>query len=385
MAMDNHEIQAFYQPQYDATTGKRLSAEALARWIKKDGTIVSPDNFIPELEKTQDINKLDWFIAEEVCKTLKEMGDYAIPIAVNFSRWHVKEKDFTNRLIKLLNDYGISKDLFVVEITESAMAIEQDNIIRWATSLRDAGIKIAIDDFGSGLSSLQFVSEMPIDSLKIDKSLLKDNCQDDKHRIALESVFYFANRMKIETIAEGIETNEQLKFVQTCSCRKVQGYLFAKPMDKDTFMTLCQVEKNDYVFDEDILKLQSPTSAVFLLIDAIYQCFPLIIFANLSKNSYYMMTYDNFTETSCSAAGIFDELLEHGSQTMEDGYKEEFLKNFSRQSLLKAYENGEKCVSMMTRQVGNDGVHRTVEIHDYFVKSPSSKDILVICFNRNID
>ena len=151
-AIESHEIRAYYQPQYDANSGRLVSAEALVRWVKPDGTIINPDEFVPLLEKSQDINILDWFMAEEACKTIRELGVNAIPIAVNFSRWHVKETDFSRKLHSLLRTYEISPKFFEVEITESALAVEDfTEVERWANELAESGISIAIDDFGAGL------------------------------------------------------------------------------------------------------------------------------------------------------------------------------------------------------------------------------------------
>lgn len=384
-AMAEREIQAFYQPQYDATTGKMVSAEALARWLPDDGTVIPPVNFIPEMEKTPAINDLDWYIAEEACKTIIELGDSAVPIGVNFSRWHIHEEGFAQRLTDLLDRYSVPGSLFEVEITESALVNEVESIMNWIDSVRNVRIKVAIDDFGSGLSSLQFVKDMPIDVLKIDKSLLSGNCQPEKERIVLESIFYFANRLHLDTIAEGVETKEQLGFLKTCDCKRIQGYIFAKPMPRDRFMELCRTGQEAHAESEDILTLQTPASATQLLLSAIFQRYPLVIFANLSRNSYYMLAYDNFTATSCPATGVFDELIEGGAMTIHEEDRDAFCSTFSRENLLRAYTAGENQVSLIARQIGDDGICRRVEITDYFVKSHSSEDILVISLNNNLD
>ena len=384
-AIAQGEIHAYYQPQYDATTGRIVSAEALARWIRPDGSLVQPMDFVPVLEKTNDINDLDWHMADLVCGTLRELGDSVIPIAVNFSRWHVHEKDFAVRLTDLLRSYDIPAKLFEVEITESALVNEESRILDWINQVRDFRIRVAIDDFGSGLSSLQFVKDMPIDVLKIDRSLLSGNCEGEKERIVLESIFYFANRLNLDTIAEGVETNEQLGFLKTCDCKKIQGYLFAKPMPKETFMELCRVGAGAKAEGVDILELQTPASATQLLLSAIFMRYPLVIFANLTRNSYYMMAYDNFTATSCPSTGNFDELIIHGAATMHEEDRESFRETFGRENLLRLHAAGRDRIALISRQVGNDGVYRRVETTDYFVKSPSSDDVLVISLNNNID
>ena len=190
LAMEAHELQAYYQPQYDATTGIIVGAEALVRWIKKDGTVNYPDSFIPQLEKSEAINLLDWFMVEETLKTISELGKRAIPIAINFSRWHVREADFVDRLDSMLKAYKVKPDQIEIELTESAIAEEQGKILEWSKKISDAGFKMAIDDFGSGLSSMSFLRDTPATVLKVDKTLIDDNCQTTRGERTLEAVFY---------------------------------------------------------------------------------------------------------------------------------------------------------------------------------------------------
>jgi hypothetical protein len=225
---------------------------------------------------------------------------------------------------------------------------------------------------------------MEIDVLKIDKSLINHNCKDDKERVVLESIFYFANRLKFTTIAEGVETQEQLGFLRTCDCKKIQGFIYSKPLPEEVFREkLNEIVQEDMM--EDILKVQAPSSALNLLMDAIFQKYPLVIFSNLTRNSFYMMAYDNFSSTSCPASGVFDELIAHGASTMHPEDQELFIQTFSRQNLIKAYGEGKKVVKIVTRQIGNDGIYRKVETMDFFVKSPEVDDILVISLCDNLE
>lgn len=386
-AMEHKELKAYYQPQYNAITNKIASAEALARWCKPDGTVVCPNAFIPVFERDEKINQIDWYMLGEVCTMLKsriDAGENVVPIAVNFSRWHVNEVDFIQKLCGIVDSYGISHKLIEVEITESALVNEQITIKKWIDEVRSNGFTVALDDFGSGLSSLQFINDMEIDVLKIDKSLINHNCKDDKERVVLESIFYFANRLKFTTIAEGVETQEQLGFLRTCDCKKIQGFIYSKPLPEEVFREkLNEIVQEDMM--EDILKVQAPSSALNLLMDAIFQKYPLVIFSNLTRNSFYMMAYDNFSSTSCPASGVFDELIAHGASTMHPEDQELFIQTFSRQNLIKAYGEGKKVVKIVTRQIGNDGIYRKVETMDFFVKSPEVDDILVISLCDNLE
>ena len=383
-AIAEDELQAFYQPQYDAVTAKVKSAEALVRWIKKDGTVVPPFAFIPQAEESDLILEIDWHVLKKVCQMLqKQSEDRQYPVSVNFSRRHISESHFTETLTSIVDHFGIEHSLIEVEITESAMVNEQDKILDWINNVRAAGFSLAIDDFGSGLSSLQFVKDMPADVLKIDKSLLSRNCENEKERIVLESIFNFAHRLHMTTIAEGVETKEQLSFLRTCDCKKIQGYIFAKPMPEEEYLTLC---KHHRAADEpaDILAIQTPASAADLLMRVVFKRYPLVIFSNLTRNSYYMMAYEDFTATGCPSTGIFDELIGHGASSMYPDDQAIFASTFDRHNLLKAYSEGKSEVRLVTRQLGNDGCYRRVETTDYFVKSDSSGDVLVITLCENL-
>ncbi len=386
-AMKKREIQVYYQPQYDALTGQLTGAEALARWTKDDGSMTMPGSFIPMLEQGTEITRFDWYILREVCMFLKQQQERKIPmvpVAVNFSRQHVKEEDFTKQLCEIVDSYGVPHTKIEIEITESAFTGQEERIAKWTQNVRKQGFKVAIDDFGSGLSSLSFVKDISVDVLKIDKSLISRNCEDEKERIVLESIFNFAHRLKLVTIAEGVETREQLGFLRTCSCKAIQGFLFAKPLDWQSFMELC-IKDEEVEEPEDILVVQAPSSATQLLLDAVFTRYPLVIFANLTRNSFYMMAYENFTAQSCPSTGVFEELIAHGASTMHPEDRELFRTTFRIDNLLAAQERGEKFVSVVTRQLGDDGIYRRVETADYFVKNPSVDDVLVIALCHNLD
>lgn len=387
-AMKSHELQAYYQPLYDALTNRMVSAEALVRWIKKDGTVVSPAYFIPVMEKNDEILKVDWYILEEACKLLRHQLDnelHPVPISVNFSRMHlVYETDITEHLCRIVDSYQLEHRWIEIEITESAFINQPDDVAQLVKEIRELGFSVAIDDFGSGLSSLSFVKDVEVDVLKIDRSLLSKNCETEKERIVLESIFNFAHRLRLTTVAEGVETREQLGFLRTCDCKKIQGFLFARPEPTSDFVKDCQ-EQGDAPDMEDILNIQAPSSATQLLLDAVFMKYPLIILCNLSRNSYYMMTYDNFTTTKCSSSGIYDELIAGGATTMHPEDQETFLTTFSIANQLEKYQAGEKCIQLITRQLGDDGIYRRVETLNYFVKNPASNDVLVITLCDNLE
>lgn len=385
-AVRNNELTVYYQPQYDAVTNKLVSAEALVRRKLPDGSIALPGSFIPAAEETDLIMEIDWNVLEQVCRFLKkriDLGHRYVPIAVNFSRRHISETGFLEKLCRTVDGYGIPRELIEVEITESAMMDGAYDIVAFVDSIRKESFSVAIDDFGSGFSSLSLVKDISANILKIDRSLLSGNCENEKERIVLESIFDFAHRLKLTTIAEGVETREQLGFLRTCGCQLIQGFLFAKPMPEDAFGEACsQCLLNEE--SEDILVSQAPASVTSLLMEAVFMKYPLVIMANLTRNSFYMMAYENFSARTCPSTGVFDELIVHGTSTMHPDDRELFSTAFSRANLLAAYERGEKFVKVVTRQLGDDGVYRPVETTDFFVKNPSVDDVLVITLCQNL-
>lgn len=386
-AIKNHELKAWYQPQFDSFTKRLLSAEALVRWVREDGSVVMPGQFIPALEESGDILELDWYMLREVCAFIKkrlDAGLNAVPIAINFSRRHIEEENQVERLCETIDSFGIPRGMIEIEVTESAFVEHVMLITSRIKEIRSAGMKVAIDDFGSGLSSLSFIKDISFDTLKLDRSLLSRGCNDEKERIVLESVLNFANRLKLITIAEGVETESQLGFLRTCSCKRIQGFIFSKPLPESEFEKICVSSLNN-TETEDILKIQPPSSASQLILDAVFMRFPLVIFANLTRNSFYMITKENFSSTICPSSGNFDDCIIHASKTMHPDDMNLFKETFISKNQLEAYSRGEKSIRLVARQYGDDGICRRVETVNYFVKNPSSPDVLVISFSQNLE
>ena len=384
-AIENKEIRAFYQPQYDCNSGRLVSAEALVRWVKPDGTIIPPDDFIPELEKTQDINVLDWFMAEEACKTILELGDSAVPIGVNFSRWHVKEPDFARKLQSLLATYGISPRMFEVEITESALTSSKfEEIEEWAEAVADIGVCIAIDDFGAGFTSLQFVKDMPVTFLKVDKAFLKDNCQDDRGRGTLETVFYFAHRLNLKTIAEGVETMEQLKFMQSMDCDRIQGFLFSKPLKKEDFIVVAMMDTMPLMDDDDYIKRQGTLSSHSILLKAIKREFPLILFGNLYKNSYYVMSQEEGKEFKAATAGVLDDLNEAAMNVCVKEDIKLYEEKMTRKAMIESFNQGKPRIEVNIRHI-EEGELVTYNSIIHLFQHPYREDILMVGMCRKLE
>lgn len=376
LAMQNREIQVYYQPQHDVLTRQLTGAEALVRWLRPDGSVLMPGHFVPLMEQTDAICQLDWYVLERVCEFLKQYPEAAEHhIAVNFSRRHFADEDFLSRLNAIADAHSVEHSHLGVEITESAAVEHHCGVAAWVQKVRDAGYRVAMDDFGKGMSSLSFLKDIPLDVLKIDRGLLTSAGDDEKQRCMLESIFSFARRMHIVTVAEGVETPGQVDFLRASGCERMQGFLLGMALTPQEYAERCRVPAPE---GADVLRSQSPASAAQMMLEVMFRRFPLIIMVNLTRNSYYMMAYENHTTRSCAATGNFDELIESGTQTMHPDDRAKFRGAFSRESLLAAHARGEGYVRAVTRQCGDDGVYRKVEIVDYFVENHSDEDVIAV-------
>jgi EAL domain-containing protein (putative c-di-GMP-specific phosphodiesterase class I) len=383
-AMEDGELQAYYQPQYNAKKGLIGGAEALVRWVKPDGTVILPSEFIPILEKRGQVSLVDWFIAEEACKTILELKDKAVRISVNFGREHAKDKDFVKKLDALVSVYGIDKSLFGVEITETDVVADRQEVIDWAHAIESAGYLVSIDDFGSGMSSLSFVKDVPARILKIDRSFLNDNCLSERGRRTLESVFYFAHRLKLWTVVEGVETEEQLQFLNTCDCDYIQGFLFSRPVSREEFLTMCMEEAPVEVGAINPFENQSMFGQMKVLVESVYKKFPFIIYINLSKDSYQIMRKENYMDASMPETGRYDDSYElvKSQASIED--QKAIEEACSRENLLAAYHRGEERVVRIVNLTTPDGVVRRMALEYYFMKNPTNNDIYAVAFIHSV-
>lgn len=382
-AMKNNEIVAYYQPLYDTMTQKLVGAEALSRWVKSDGTVILPGEYIPELEKNSSILALDWYMYRQVCRMLKEQKDRGIRqvrISVNFSRMHaLYERSIEKRLCEIADSYGVPHNLIEIEITESAY-IRLPNIIEpYIKAIRAEGFAVAVDDFGSGASSLGFVKSVDVDTLKIDKSLISSNCEDEKERVLLESVVYLAHRLELVSVAEGVETQEQLGFLKSLRCSHIQGFIFARPMPEEDFFKAC-LDSDDGSEDDGRRPSEDvKDTPIQLLIDSVFGKYPMAIMANITNDSYYAKTHGSFIDHNYAQSGKVTSLLAEMSATMHPAYVSEFNRLFSLESQLDAFKRGESKISFRTLLHGdNDLSYKEVEISSFFVKEQSLDDVFVI-------
>ncbi|MBR3668132.1 MAG: GGDEF domain-containing protein [Ruminococcus sp.] len=233
LAIDNNELQLFYQPKIDLGTGKIMGVEALIRWIKPDGTIVRPDDFVPIAESSHLIGRISEFVLNEGCRQNKlwqKMGYPSIVMSINFASSDFYQTDLKDKVFEALARSGLDPQWLEVELTETLALSDIDFAVDQMNKLRDLGVKLAMDDFGTGYSSLSYLQILPITLLKLDRSFITDIEHDNIAYEIVSAVIRIAKSKKIETIAEGIENNVQESILRMAGCDYAQGYLYGKPM-----------------------------------------------------------------------------------------------------------------------------------------------------------
>lgn len=244
-ALENKEFIPFLQPKFNIKTNEIYGAEALARWIH-EGEMISPVQFIPIFEKNGFIKKLDFIIYEQVfnfIKTHLDMGCKMYPISVNVSRIHLYDDSFIYKFIHLLNKFEVPKNLIELEITESLFMEDKVKLNNFITKLRENDFVVSIDDFGTAYSSLNLLKDIDVDIIKMDKAFIdnistKDNYELDKDKIIIKHIIHMINELNIKVIFEGIETQDQIDYLNEIGCKYGQGFYFAKPMSLDEFDNL---------------------------------------------------------------------------------------------------------------------------------------------------
>ena len=236
-----NEFVVYFQPKMNLYKGSICGAEALVRWNYKHKELLSPFRFIPYFESDDSIIKLDNVVLHRVCAKLKEwkeLGYEMIPISVNLSRKHMEQPRIVSHLTGIVDSYGVDHSLIEFELTESATYDNQKYMVSVMNELKNRGFLISMDDFGTGYSSFSLLKEMPLDTLKIDKSfvdLIIGHADSKKTQVILRHIISMARELGIHCIAEGAEEHEQVLALQDLGCDTVQGYFFCKPIPIELF------------------------------------------------------------------------------------------------------------------------------------------------------
>lgn len=232
-AIEAGRFKMFLQPKADIRTGKICGAEALARLDHPKNGLQSPASFIPMLEKEKLIKYIDLFIYEETCRMLarwRQEGRPLIPVSLNFSRITLLESNLINTLVQIHEKYDFPRELIEIEITETIGEMERETIAEIGTNIRQQGFSIALDDFGAKYTSMSMLTILEFDVLKLDRSLVYNLEENSSSRVVVKHIVEMCREMGAQSVAEGVETNEQLELLRSLGCDQAQGYLYSQPV-----------------------------------------------------------------------------------------------------------------------------------------------------------
>lgn len=238
-ALFNREFKMYIQPKWDILEDKLYGGEALVRWMKEDGNMIYPSDFVPVFEKNGFIEQLDLYMLESACKMIRDQideGKPAYPISVNQSRMLLNDPMYINRITEMLSRYQIPKGYIELEITETVFFTEREKMISILNELKEVEVQLSMDDFGSGYSSLNMLKDFPFDVLKIDKEFFSESITSESSKWILRMIIEMAEGLGIRVICEGVETKEQVEMLRKLGCRYVQGYYYSKPIPAENYV-----------------------------------------------------------------------------------------------------------------------------------------------------
>lgn len=237
-ALKDNRILVYLQPKVAIESGQIIGAEALVRMLDDDGKIVPPMSFVPILERTGMIIKLDFCVLDQVCALIKkwiENDIEPIRISVNLSRFDFQEDGSWEQMLDKIAKFDVPREYLEFEVTETIFYDDVEFIINKLRQLRAKGHKVSMDDFGSGYSSLNTVGLMPIDIIKFDRGFVQNSINNQKGLEIMSGLVDIFNKINLEVICEGVETEEEEKTIQQCGCDYVQGYYHDRPLPIDVF------------------------------------------------------------------------------------------------------------------------------------------------------
>ena len=238
-ALMDGEFKVFLQPKWNIEKDELYGAEALVRWIKPDGSMVYPDQFIPVFEQNGFIEKLDFFMLTSVCKmlhNLQKAGMPVFPVSVNQSRRLWDNPEYVKHVESILKRYEVPNNMVELEVTETVFFGEQEKMISIIRELKQKDVMLSMDDFGSGYSSLNLLKDVPFDVLKIDREFFSESVTSESSTWILQKIIEMAEGLNIKVLCEGVETKEQIELLRKLGCKYVQGYYFSKPLSMAEFL-----------------------------------------------------------------------------------------------------------------------------------------------------
>lgn len=251
--IENHEFMVYYQPKFDLATNKFVGAEALIRWQHPQKGLFNPGAFIGECEKSGLIHVIDFYVFDQVCQDLgdwKKRGRRMMPISTNFSSYDFYRPDFIESVMSTIDANSIAPNYLEVEITESSTANNYFYVMSILKRLKDMNIRILMDDFGTGFSTLGNLRKYPINALKIDKSFIDGIADDIKSREICGTIISLSKSLGLESIAEGVQTEKQVQILRELKCNEIQGFYYSKPLTKkdfEVFLATNEFEKKEVI------------------------------------------------------------------------------------------------------------------------------------------
>jgi diguanylate cyclase len=249
-ALERQEFGLVYQPKANLETGKITGVEALLRWHRADGITIMPDAFIPILEETGLIIPVGFWVIQEACETVIRWdhdGIGGLTVAVNLSARQFRQKDLVEQIEVILKNTGLPAARLEVELTESALFEDTQSVLEIMHKLAALGVSVAVDDFGTGHSSLRYLKRFDVDTLKIDRSFIRDIPSSNEDVRIASAIISLARNMGIKVVAEGVETAEQLTFLRNEGCEEMQGYLLSRPISSVDFIQWMRSENHELV------------------------------------------------------------------------------------------------------------------------------------------
>ncbi len=253
-AIRNNQLDVYYQPQVDLASGKILGVEALVRWNHPSLGAVSPIKFIPVAEEIGLISEIGHWVMKRACSDmtlLKHNQNELLRLSINLSARQFQENDLVKVIANVLNETGFPPDKLELEITESLFMEDVESVAQTLTTLSQQGIKISMDDFGTGYSSLSYLKRFPINTIKVDRSFVKDMTTDKDDASIVAATIQMAHSLSLDIVAEGVETEDQLQFLLKQKCDKIQGFYFSRPLTYKALVNLMEENRQiDFVSDK---------------------------------------------------------------------------------------------------------------------------------------
>ncbi|NLD19392.1 MAG: EAL domain-containing protein [Clostridiales bacterium] len=380
-AIQEKQFEVYYQPKYDINSEKIAGAEALVRWNHPEKGFISPGEFIPLFEKNGFITTLDNYVWDIVCSDLHNWiaaGNKFVPVSVNVSRADIYNPNLTSIFLNLIRKYKLSPQYLHLEITETAYTENSGQLIKIVQKLKKIGFIIEMDDFGSGYSSLNMLSELPLDVLKLDMKFIQSETAKNSSKNILSFIISLAKWLNLLVIAEGVETKEQLNMLKNMDCNYVQGYYYAKPLSKAGFekhliehqvSTDSEIPKLENIGSEDVTVTKSKTDRVMMIIDDV----------ELNRAVLSEIFSDSYTIVEANNGLSAYEYIEKNSEKIDIILLDlvmPVMDGFKMLSKLKSNEAFRNIPVIVTSQVGEDSESQALEMGAAdFISKPYNTDV----------